>query len=501
MEEAAVAYVHLGCSDLTLGDVGEPRLELAHDQGVGQSVQIAAHGRLRYAQCTGQLGSVPGLRVIVGQHRPEAAQRGSGEPEAEVGQIPLQEGRDEIVPPGCRRVLVARQRGAWEASPQPQTVHLRRPEIRDAQATELDERDPPRQGLGRQPDKPRGGAAEDEEPSGLRLLVGQDPQHGEQVLAALSLVDDHRAAQARKAERWLPHPGQVPRVLQVEEIRGGRLDDYAGQGGLTGLERSGQQDDRHAPERGPEPLLVRRSPHQGRRHTLKSYRLMADFQGTMPASSAYTQIDGCPEGSRLCEARGPMIAGGTILPVWPSSDEKVVREPEHRHDRAGWGTAGDRILTKMWSPPEGAAHGTTQIQSASPTPSAVERRSGSRADVMQAGGAQGTEQADEHGLGKGLQVVEGRHTSARQALVTAEAELAGCPPHRDGHRGYQHPLHDLVGRVTADYQIGAALGVGGFAPPQLAAGYHQRSQGSCCIERSASCRASSNSAPVSGTRE
>lgn len=83
---------------------------------------------------------------------------------------------------------------------------------------------------------------------GERGSVGQDPQEGEQLRAALHFVDHHQALQGDEGRHGLVQPGQAERVFEVEIARCIRGDKLPRQGGLAALARPQQRHHGAAPE-------------------------------------------------------------------------------------------------------------------------------------------------------------------------------------------------------------------------------------------------------------
>src|SRR3972149_11363694 len=75
VQDTRVTEKDLGRLDLTLSDVLEPRGEHANHEGACQNVEVAARRILRGAKRPRELGRVPNLAVVVGDHCPEASKR------------------------------------------------------------------------------------------------------------------------------------------------------------------------------------------------------------------------------------------------------------------------------------------------------------------------------------------------------------------------------------------------------------------------------------------
>lgn len=80
MKQAGVGQVDPRRADLTLGDVGVPRLELPDDEGLPEQLQVPANGVVGDPEGACELGAVPQLPVVVGEHGPGVARARGWEP-------------------------------------------------------------------------------------------------------------------------------------------------------------------------------------------------------------------------------------------------------------------------------------------------------------------------------------------------------------------------------------------------------------------------------------
>ena len=85
-----------------------------------------------------------------------------------------------------------------------------------------------------------GGAAQDQESSGVPWSVRKNAQQREQIRSALNLVDDHKTAERFECEPWALEPAEVQRIFEIEVVAGwveaGFLGGYlAGDGCLARL--------------------------------------------------------------------------------------------------------------------------------------------------------------------------------------------------------------------------------------------------------------------------
>ncbi len=72
VDNTAVAYVDFRGLDLPFLDVLEPGWKLTDHVGAGEDVEVGPHGLVRNAKAASDLRTVPGLSVVVCQHRPES---------------------------------------------------------------------------------------------------------------------------------------------------------------------------------------------------------------------------------------------------------------------------------------------------------------------------------------------------------------------------------------------------------------------------------------------
>ena len=292
MQQAGVADVHPRRLHLPLSDVGEPRRKLAHDERVGERIQVPADGRGGHIDRPGDGGAVPDLSVEVSDHRPEPAHGRGRDADAEVREVALEERGDVVVPPAVGGFEVGRQVRRRQPAAQPEvvepaavaTLFVRQVAVRlvaappvaaetvavtpgavqvaEAEACQLHEAHPPGERLGAQPGQVGGGAAEHDEAARPAPLVHQHPQRGKELGQQLGLVDHDGLAPVRQSEHRLGKTGTVAVVLQIEEGRGRGLEHAADQRRLACLPRPGQQRDRSVPHRSEQRPFVGRPRHE-----------------------------------------------------------------------------------------------------------------------------------------------------------------------------------------------------------------------------------------------
>jgi len=181
--------------------------------------------------------------MVVRQHGPEATKRRRGNAHADLWQVALQEGLDELLAPVGAVRLGARQKGGRKATTAPVTRQRLLPELVEAEAAHRDRLEPPRQRLGGLPKQGRRRAPQDQEARANGTAIGENAKDREQVRSALDLVDDDDTPQRLERRHRLLEAREGDRVLQVEIAgRIGRQDPLCCRG-LAALARSEQRDD------------------------------------------------------------------------------------------------------------------------------------------------------------------------------------------------------------------------------------------------------------------
>ena len=248
VQKPAVAHVRLGRLDLPLAQVGVPRLELTDQVRVREQVEVVTHRLRPQAQRRRSIRGAPGLGVEVGDDGPETAQCRGRHSDAPLRQVALEDVLDELPPPRRAVGFVAAEIRPREASPAPQHVCRVGARLVESEPSHHDTLCPPGQTLGRLAQQIARCAAHYQEPGGGGRPVRQDPERGEQVGAALHLVDDDESLERPQRRHRLVKAGQTRRVFEVEVVDGVGSDEQARQGGLAALARPGQDHYRAAVE-------------------------------------------------------------------------------------------------------------------------------------------------------------------------------------------------------------------------------------------------------------
>jgi hypothetical protein len=162
------------------------------------------------------------------------------------GQIPLEKGPDELVPPLEAFCVVGGEEGPREAPSKPKTFESIGSDLFRREPMELEIGDSAGEGFRALPAQLRRRAPEDEEASGAGRPVGQDAEHREEVRQSLDLVDDDQPLEIPQREHRVGEPGQVFGVLQIESCDPALapIGDLRGQRRLADLTGADDSDDR-----------------------------------------------------------------------------------------------------------------------------------------------------------------------------------------------------------------------------------------------------------------
>ena len=117
VKDAAVGEIDLWRLHLALPQVLVPRLKLSHDEGRREEVEVHPHRVVRDAERTAELGTVPDLSMIVGEHRPEPPQGRGADADPELGNVAFQKHRHELPSPRLALGIRSREERSREAAP------------------------------------------------------------------------------------------------------------------------------------------------------------------------------------------------------------------------------------------------------------------------------------------------------------------------------------------------------------------------------------------------
>lgn len=213
------------------------------DSACGHEVQVASDRGFVDAERPGECSGIPDLGVVVGDHAPEAPQRHGRDRDAPLRNVALKEGLEELAAPRDGIRLPACGEGQGEPSANPMPCLGRGAEVGQAEALERDRLQSSGQGFGGLSQELGSSASENEEPRCQRLSVGQYAQQGEEVGAALDLVNDDQTLEGAQGDVRFGQPGETLRILKVEVVERIDVDELAGDGRLPALTRPQQRHD------------------------------------------------------------------------------------------------------------------------------------------------------------------------------------------------------------------------------------------------------------------
>ena len=250
MQQAGVAHVDLRCLDLAFAEVRMPGLQLAQKEGLRQPVEVTPHGAFVDAHRASGLSGVPRLAVVVGHHRPEPMHRRRGCADAELRQVALDDGSDELAPPDAACRIVGRRVRTREPAAPPEHGSVVDTGFVEREAAGLDHFDPARERLAALSQQRRRRAAQQQEARRIAGPVDQHAQHLEQIGRVLHLVDHDQAAQAAQRRHRLGELRLDLRVFEIEVVRRICSQQRPRQRRLADLARPDQGDRRAALQRG-----------------------------------------------------------------------------------------------------------------------------------------------------------------------------------------------------------------------------------------------------------
>ena len=109
-----------------LAHVFSPGRQHPHHERVGQQVEIPFHGGLGDAEGPRQLGAIPDLRMVVGEHHPGPVDRPRTDRDSELGEILLHERADQVAAPAQALRIGPGEVRAGVSAPQPEPLRRRR---------------------------------------------------------------------------------------------------------------------------------------------------------------------------------------------------------------------------------------------------------------------------------------------------------------------------------------------------------------------------------------
>ena len=152
----------------------------------------------------------------VGGHAPEAAKRRRGQADAELRQVALEEGADELSAPRETPGIARSEERPREPTPQPADEQRLGTRVLDVEAAELPVGDAPREGFARLAQQLRAGGAEDQEPRRIVRPIEQDAERRKEFGPALDLVEYHQPPQGFEGAERILEARNVASVLEIE---------------------------------------------------------------------------------------------------------------------------------------------------------------------------------------------------------------------------------------------------------------------------------------------
>ena len=256
VEDPTVREVDLGRLDLPFRDILMPGLKLEDHQPGGQDVQIVPHRRIGDPERPGELRGIPGLGMIMGQHRPKPAKGDRADVDPELRQVPFQERLDERSAPFIALRGRAGQVRPGESPPKPEALAIFDPDFIEGETFQLMENHAACEGLRSLAEELRRGASQDQEPGGVPGPIGQNAQDLKKAGEPLDLVDDDEPLGLFEREHGIVESRHVLWILQVEVDRWRIHPSHhmAGQGRLPDLPGAHDADNGIPPEQTPDGL-------------------------------------------------------------------------------------------------------------------------------------------------------------------------------------------------------------------------------------------------------
>jgi len=198
VKEARIPQVYLGCFDLALTEVFVPRLKLPDHKGSRENVEVGAHRFIGQVERTAEVRGIPGLTMVMGEHRPETAHGCGRNRDAELGDVASQEGLNEALAPGETIRVAAGKKRTGEPAPEPDNIGTADSSFVKTKTGKLHEFDATGKGLRNILDKIGRCTPQNEKLSLVSRAVDQDAQHAEKLGHGLNFINDHETSQGAK---------------------------------------------------------------------------------------------------------------------------------------------------------------------------------------------------------------------------------------------------------------------------------------------------------------
>lgn len=224
VENARVPQIDLRRLDHPFLRVGCKRLQETHHEGLGEQIEIRADRGVAHSQSSSEHRAVERLSVDVGQHAPQAMQRGGRDIEAELGDVALEECSGEALPPCSAARLAGSEEAGGKASAEPETgkhARLVHGNLARQKGRQLQVGDSAGQRLGSLPEEVARGGAQKQELAMAPLFVDQAAEQRKDLRNSLDLVEAEKRGCTRRSlqaeeELGLAQLAEVRRPLQVQ---------------------------------------------------------------------------------------------------------------------------------------------------------------------------------------------------------------------------------------------------------------------------------------------
>ena len=197
VRQSAVPDVDLGCPHEALLHVRIPWAEPPHQQHPLQQVEVGADRPRAQHQVPGEPGEVQHPALSVREHGPETLQQQRRRPRAELQEIALEVGADQVAPEPQALLRACREEAGRQtaAHPKPRDRLRIRLDLKHVERAEIEVCDPPGQTL-RLPKQCGRSRTQHQEPPGPPPLppplVNVPPELGKEVGRPMDLVEHHQ---------------------------------------------------------------------------------------------------------------------------------------------------------------------------------------------------------------------------------------------------------------------------------------------------------------------
>ena len=238
VEKSGIPQIDFGGLDKSLAEVCCIGLKLADDKCLFKDIQVVPCRWGSKPHAGGDCRGIPELAVTMGYHGPESTELCGRDSDSELGDIPLQIGRDEGVSPSQAVVVACSQEAIREAAPYPEPLYGFRTGFGDTERAQLVGNNSPGQTFRSMFCKRGRSGTEDEETTRDTMAIYQRAKKREEFRLPLDFVDnDERILQAVEVEFRILQLKRIGWEFQIK-IDGGTREDAGnllGKGGLARL--------------------------------------------------------------------------------------------------------------------------------------------------------------------------------------------------------------------------------------------------------------------------